>query len=662
MNSVQLRLSYALVVVLLGALAFLSLRSAERAEALILPEVGAKAETVGRSVASLVDRALEVGIPLDRMVGLDAYLGRLVDRNPDLSRIALVDTGGRALYAAGAETAASGARVPLSAHGGEEGLYVTVHLDPAFARGVVYKLWIDLAIVMVVTALVALELVYISFGAGLYGAIEGVEQRLRALHRGDLRRHEPVVPGSAFADLARRMDARLDAVSERLRSALAAIHARGDAARAQALDMIRGRYRLGEVRGDGPISAIAVRAPLFVFMFAEELTRPFLPIYIQSLASPIPGLSPELVISLPMVVFLAIVAIAQPVLGTVTERAGRRRSLMLGAALGACGYVATAYAYDLVGLTLARAVTAVGFALVFVAAQGFFIDSTADRQRARGMAVFIGAILVAGLCGPPIGGILADRLGMRAAFVVAGALAVASLLLGAIALPRARRGSAAAPPIHWRDFAAALSSPRLAALLVFCALPAKVVLVAFCFFLTPLHMEALGQDQATTGRMLMIYPLTMVALVPAFASLADRADRQVMLVSGGGLVAGLGGFVVLAGPDSLYALAAMLLLLGLGQAMSIASQSALVGALGRNLPAPVAESSLYGIFRLVERTGNALGPVVAGALLGLYGLTAAVVLIGAGVAVGACLFALTVAFARGTGDTGRNPMIEGEAA
>ncbi len=65
-----------------------------------------------------------------------------------------------------------------------------------------------------------------------------------------------------------------------------------------------------------------------------------------------------------MVVWLARGALGQPILGTVTGRAGRRRSRMTGAALGAAGYVATAFAYDLIGLTLARAITAVGFALI----------------------------------------------------------------------------------------------------------------------------------------------------------------------------------------------------------------------------------------------------------------------------------------------------------
>jgi len=158
----------------------------------------------------------------------------------------------------------------------------------------------------------------------------------------------------------------------------------------------------------------------------------------------------------------------------------------------------------------------------------------------------------------------------------------------------------------------------------------------------------------------MIYPLAMVILVPVFASLADRDDRRVLLVTGGGLLAGLGTLLVLGDPDNVFLLGAMLLLLGLGQAMSIAPQSALVGAFGKRLAAPVAEGSLYGVFRLIERSGSALGPVLGGLLLGLYGFSTAVMTIGLTVALGAALFGLAVAAAQRSGKAAQGDGMAGE--
>ena len=49
---------------------------------------------------------------------------------------------------------------------------------------------------------------------------------------------------------------------------------------------------------------------------------------------------------------------------------------------------------------------ALGYAMVFVAAQGYVLDRTGQQNRAQGFALFIGAIMVATVCGPSIGGIL----------------------------------------------------------------------------------------------------------------------------------------------------------------------------------------------------------------------------------------------------------------
>jgi Na+/melibiose symporter-like transporter len=194
------------------------------------------------------------------------------------------------------------------------------------------------------------------------------------------------------------------------------------------------------------------------------------------------------------------------------------------------------------------------------------------------------------------------------------------------------------PGVRWRDFGPIISSPPLSALFFLCAMPAKIILVAFCFFLVPLEMGSLGATQATTGRMLMIYPIAMVLLVPVFAALDDRWDIRALFVTFGGLVAGASALVVFAGGDRTIPIALMLLGLGLGQAISIAPLSGLVGELGRELLGAVSENSVYGIFRLVERTGNALGPLIAGALLGIYGFSTTVMIIGSATAVCAIAF------------------------
>ena len=80
-----------------------------------------------------------------------------------------------------------------------------------------------------------------------------------------------------------------------------------------------------------------IRAPLFAFILAEELTRSYLPTYVNQLLVAIPGISPQVVIGLPIMLFMLIVALGQPYLGSWSERIGRRRAMLIGASIATVG-------------------------------------------------------------------------------------------------------------------------------------------------------------------------------------------------------------------------------------------------------------------------------------------------------------------------------------
>jgi MFS family permease len=179
--------------------------------------------------------------------------------------------------------------------------------------------------------------------------------------------------------------------------------------------------RFGSARKDAEgdeMNLNRIRAPLFAFILAEELTRSYLPNYVNQLLVVIPGLSPQVVIGLPIMLFMLIVALGQPYLGSWSERIGRRNAMLIGAAVATDRLRATSLAINLYDLLLWRSLCAVGYAMVFVAAQGYVLDRTGQHNRAQGFALFIGAIMVATVCGPSIGGILADNIGYRLAFSV----------------------------------------------------------------------------------------------------------------------------------------------------------------------------------------------------------------------------------------------------
>ncbi|WP_368643798.1 MFS transporter [Castellaniella ginsengisoli] len=393
-----------------------------------------------------------------------------------------------------------------------------------------------------------------------------------------------------------------------------------------------------DVRAGAALPAEQVRGVLFVFMMAEELNRPFLPSLTERLL-PAGAAHAPLLVSLPIVVFMAIVALGQIPMALWSESLGRRRGLMLGAGMAGLGYGLCAFADSYSGLLLARAFSALGFTLVFTSAQGHIVDQADPAARTAGLAVFIRAILAAALCAPPIGGFLAEHFGTGTAFLAAAGLCLAALCLARAMMsatrPAGRTHAVRTAPGAFRD---TWRIPGLRALLLGCAVPAKLILAALCFFLVPLILADEGYSLSSIGRVQMIYPLMMVLCVPLFARWGespgrDARPRKIIL---GGLIAGLGVFPVVFLPG-LGTIMVFLLLLGLGQALSITPQSSMMATYahhgqGRH------SAQVLGLFRLVERGGSAAGPALAGAALGLLGPAPTLALFGLLTTGGALLY------------------------
>ncbi|MEW5422383.1 MFS transporter [Amorphus sp. 3PC139-8] len=635
-------------VILAAALAVISWQSIRSAENTLMPALDRKADVVARSLASLVGEAVGYGIALDEIVGGDQVLRTVLSENPEFGFAAITNAAGRIV--ASAQTDREGGVAPLErqmrtvtqpvvVNGATVGSIV-VGIPNAVAETLLRRLWIDIAVLLLVSLLVTLELLSFAFTMPTASLLRGLARRLEALGRHDFRPHDPLGGAGPLAGEVATVDREIARVRREHAELMAQAEAAGDTDALRELQAIDRRFRLTRERTDPPINLVAVRAPVFLFFFAEEMARPFLPSYIQSFAKPIAGLSIEMVISLPIVIFMAIVALAQPTLNGITERAGRGRSLRTGALLALIGYVGTAYAWGMVPLIVFRSVTAIGLATVFVSAQGYIVDRTGAQNRARGIGLFVSGIMVAMLCGPPIGGILADRLGIAAAFLVSAAMCLAAYLCALVALSGDRPNpTAAIGGVSIRQIGSVLKRPQMLTLLVGCALPAKMLLIGFCFYYLPLSLSSAGFDPATIGRVLMLYGLAMVVVIPLVSRLSDDGGRRVSFVVVGALLSGLAIAHLYLWPAP-WGAALAVLQVGIAQGLSTTPQSALVGELGARYVPSLSQGSLYGVFRFIERSGTAIGPAIVAFLWGAYGGEVAVMAIAGMVALGGALFAL----------------------
>lgn len=370
---------------------------------------------------------------------------------------------------------------------------------------------------------------------------------------------------------------------------------------------------------EGAHTLARLRVPLFLFMLAEELTRAFLPGYARELMSADAHISPDVLVGLPIVAFMAVVALGQPLLVPWSERAGHRRTMLWGAALGVVGLAGSALASGIADFIAWRALCGLGYGMVFVAGQGLVIDNTTAAERTRGFALFVGAIMVAAVCGPPIGGILADHLGPRWGFAAAAVMAGAAWF-AVRGLPRAdaRHEANAAPAVTARDFLRLFRQARFMRVTLLAALPAKLILAGFCFYLVPVYVISLGAPPSVAGRAMMLYAAVLVLVMPQATRWVERGVPLARLVGYGLCLSSLGGFALIAwqGIAPIYGVMA---LLGLGQGLSIAAQSSLLAQLCAPEITAHGSGPVFGAYRLVERLGNTCGPLLAGGLVALIG-------------------------------------------
>jgi MFS family permease len=137
----------------------------------------------------------------------------------------------------------------------------------------------------------------------------------------------------------------------------------------------------------------------------------------------------------------------------------------------------------------------------------------------------------------------------------------------------------------------------------------------------------------------MTYAVVMVLMAPLVSPLANNRENREWLVAGGLCLSGLGGLLMIAGGGVPWVFAAVLLI-GFGQSLSITAQSALVSDHCKQEMAALGDPIVYGVYRLVERLGNAAGPLIASGLVIALGYQYSFVAIGTMVVASGIAFTL----------------------
>ncbi len=524
----------------------------------VAPEFRQRTELLGTILRDDLQRALELGIPIDAVAGLEEKVEALVADFSEVRHVAIRSSRGTVLLevtAPGWDTEQNswlGFRawtdtLPILV-GNRIVATVTVHGNPRLLEAQTFRVLIDIGLIALAIVLLGTEFIVALGARTIWLPREAFLRLLQEQRRGRFDTVMPLPP-----------EGPLTAAAERLND------------RARHLCTDEGDVRTLEV--SLPVTA---RLPVFLLAFGTETTASFLPlmargaVYDESLPAPFAAAAP-------LIVYLAAAAVMAPVAGALVRSIGPRKAFGWALLPVVAGLVIMAFSDSLTGISLGRMAVGAGYTIGVVSCSVYALRAGGRRmanqtQSSQNTALF-GGILV----GTVVGGIAAFEAGYTAAILLGAAATLAALpvagwaLAGPAGLPR-NTGAATGPRGALKTYAG---------LVGFVAIPASAITAVIIWYLLPLTLARQGYDTAMIARIVMLYYLPTILVAPLAAQIVGRGwltDRAAM-VFGGLLAAGILPVASIAAVSPVVVVAT----LGIGHALLRAPlYSLVVAAAGTN--------------------------------------------------------------------------------
>jgi DHA1 family chloramphenicol resistance protein-like MFS transporter len=323
----------------------------------------------------------------------------------------------------------------------------------------------------------------------------------------------------------------------------------------------------------------------------------------------LPAMSADLGVSVPQVGYLisafAIgMAVGAPVMAVLTLRLPRRTTALAALAVFVVGNAVAALAGGYSLLLVARVGTAIATATFWVVASVITVSAAGPQDRARALSVLLAGLTVANVAGVPLGTVIGQQLGWRAAFwAIAG---VAAIALVGVALT-VREGSAGAPSGGLAAELVVFRRGRLWLALLTTVLYQSAA-VGLLSYLSPLLIEVSGVEAGWVPVVLLGFGVGSVVGVVTGGWLADRFPWWTLFCSLGAAVA-VFALVALLAPVTVVVVTAIVLL-GVVAFVVAAPLNARVFALA-GAASTLASASTTVAFNV----GNTIGPALGGAAI-----------------------------------------------
>jgi len=384
--------------------------------------------------------------------------------------------------------------------------------------------------------------------------------------------------------------------------------------------------------GRSPVYFMALT--IFIDFAGFGIVLPLLPFWAERLGAGAVGVG----------LILTIYALAQfiftPVLGTLSDRYGRRPIILASLLIEALSLALSALAGSLAILLVARFIGGLGASNIG-SAQAVVADVTPVESRARGMGIIGAAIGLGFVVGPALGGLLAP-LGPAVPFWVAMLVALANALLVLRFLPETRRSEPACATVPFTNrgmggvlagWRWVLRNPAVARLVVINLLFTVAFTAMEAVF--PLFTQHSFGWKAIQNGYIFTYAGIVIVLMQGglVGRLVKRWGERSLLIAG--LVMLAAGLAILSWSTNLALLLVALGIVSIGDG----AVTPVVSALLSFASPPKRQGETLGLAQGVAGLGRVIGPLAAGSIFAIGGSGAPFIL-GSVLVVLAALIAL----------------------
>lgn len=381
-----------------------------------------------------------------------------------------------------------------------------------------------------------------------------------------------------------------------------------------------------KAQSDNEAVLAKVKPLLLVTVLMESLMAPVLPQYLTQVAVE-SGASESWSSYFFTLYFVGFAATLLPV-ARLLEVWDIRKVLGSGIVLSSLGCLLLAYDSQLMTVLVARLISGVGQATIFIAVQGYILRCSDQSNKTQAAGIIVFCFNAGFISGAAIGALLADTVGVQGIFMLAvfvgGLMYLFALTLPSMAMQATKQGTLKENfTAMVKDASALMRVPSFMRTMLLVGIPTKMMLTGVVFFAVPILLSNAGVERESIGQVLMAYAFSVLFVSGKVSPMIDRvgsAKWALCLGSGVGAVSLILLSFSFRFEDITYlVLLATFAMLVMGISHGLINAPVVTHVVTSTQGANA--NSVASTYRFLERLGHVLGSIVVGALLTHLGHT-----------------------------------------